>query len=58
MVANLHFQLSWLNQISFHMELSLIYKIMDVQEKLIWIWKAVHQDSFSNRGKEQLGNGF
>ena len=40
------------------MELSLIYDIMDVQEKLIWIWKAVHQDSFSNRGKEQLGIGF
>ena len=36
---------------TFHMELSLICKTMNVKEKLISIWKVVHQDSFWNRGK-------
>ena len=42
---------------TFHMEMSLIFKTMKVQEKLISIWKVVHQDWFWNRGKGQLGNG-
>ena len=42
---------------AFHMEMSLISKTMKVQEKLISIWKVVHQDSFWKRGKWQLGNG-
>ena len=31
---------------TFQIEMSLIFKTMKVQEKLISIWKAVHQDSF------------
>ena len=42
---------------TFHMEISLIFKTMEVQEKLIFIWKVVHQDSFWNRGPRKLGNG-
>ena len=34
------------------MEMSLIFKTTKVQEKLICIWKVVHQDSFWNRGKD------
>ena len=33
------------------MEMSLIYKTMNVQENLISTWKVVHQDSFWNRGE-------
>ena len=28
-----------------------------MQIKLLSIWKVVHEDSFWNRGKKQLGNG-
>ena len=48
---------SWCTTIE--IEMSLICKTMNVQVKLIWfsIWMVVHQDSFWNRGKWQLGNG-
>ena len=35
-------------------EMSLIYRTINMQVKLISTWKVVHQDSFWNRGKRQL----
>ena len=44
---------------AFVMEMSLIcIRTINVQVKLISIWKVVHQDSFWNRGKKQLGMAY
>ena len=42
---------------TFVMEISLVCKTINMHIKLISVRKAVHQDSFWNRGKRQLRNG-
>ena len=47
---------SWCTTFVMEIQMSLICTTIHVQVKLIIITKVVHQDSFRNRGKRQLGN--
>ena len=39
------------------MKICFTYKFIFMQIKLIFIWKALHEDSFWERGTPELGNG-
>ena len=42
---------------TFHMEMSFSCTFIVLEIEFISIWRAVHQDSFWNRGKREIGNG-
>ena len=39
------------------MKMCLTYKFIFLQIKLIFMWKVLHENSFCDRGKPELGNG-